>query len=53
MIQKIISRSEIKDWLSKQDAYTLHHPVRRKFKRPVIIAFCENYQWDTGTANMN
>ena len=24
----------------------------KKFKRPVVIAFIENYQWDTDTANM-
>ena len=47
-----ISRGEIKNWLRKQEVYTLHCPVRRKFKRPVVIAFSENYQWDTDTANM-
>ena len=28
-----ISRKEIKEWLMKQDAYMLHKPVRRHFKR--------------------
>ena len=46
-----ITRGEIKDWLWKQEVYT-HHPVRRKFKRPMVIAFTEKYQWDTDTANM-
>ena len=27
-----ITRGEIKYWLWKQEVYTLHHPVRRKFK---------------------
>ena len=44
-----ITRAEIKDWSSKQEVYTL---ARRKFKRPVVIAFSENYQWDSDTANI-
>ena len=48
-----ITSGQIKDWLRKQEVYTLHRPVRRKFKRPVVIASSENYQWDTDTANMN
>ena len=27
------SRTKIKEWLMKQDAYTLHKPIRRHFKR--------------------
>ena len=50
-LQKL-SRKEIKIWLSKQEAYTSHHPVRRKFRRPRVISFSLNYQWDTDTANM-
>ena len=47
-----LSRKELKMWLSKQEAYTSHHPVRRKFRRPRVISFSLNYQWDTDTANM-
>ena len=32
---KKISRKYIKIWLSKQDSYTAHRPVRRRFKRPL------------------
>ena len=32
-----ISRKEIKEWLMKQDAYTLHKPMRRNFKRNRVI----------------
>jgi hypothetical protein len=28
-----ISRKQIKEWLMKQDTYTLHKPMRRHFKR--------------------
>ena len=47
-----ISRRTIKQWLAKQEAYTSHHPVRRHFKRPKVLSFSKNYQWDTDTANM-
>ena len=47
-----ISRGIIRQWLSKQETYTLHHPVRRKFQRPRVLSFYKNYQWDTDTANL-
>ena len=47
-----ISKRSIKQWLAKQEAYTSHHPVRRRFKRPKVLSFSKNYQWDTDTANM-
>jgi hypothetical protein len=28
-----LSASSVKNWLQSQDAYTLHHPVRKKFPR--------------------
>ena len=28
-----LSRKQIRDWLLKQDTYTLHKPARRNFKR--------------------
>ena len=34
---KKIKNKEVKDWLQKQNAYTLHRPVVRKFKRSKII----------------
>ena len=47
-----ISRGKIKKWLSKQETYTSHFPVKRKFVKPRVLAFYEDYQWDTDTANM-
>ena len=32
-----ISRKQVKDWLSQQDVYTLHRPVRRHCKRGRVI----------------
>ena len=32
-----ISRTKIKEWLMKQDAYNLHKPIRCRFKRNRVI----------------
>ena len=32
-----ISRKQVQDWLSQQDVYTLHKPVRRHYKRSRVI----------------
>ena len=49
---KKFSKSQVRVWLSKQESYTAHRPVRRHFKRPRVLAFSPNYQWDSDTANM-
>ena len=43
----------IKDWLSSQDAYTLHKDVRRKFKRNKIIVHGIDEQWQVDLVDMN
>ena len=35
-----------------QESYTSHHPVIIVFRRPRVLAFSVNYQWDSDTANM-
>ena len=47
-----LSKKDIKKWLSSQDTYTLHRPARKKFLRPKVISFYQNFQWDSDTANM-
>ena len=47
-----VSPKYLKKWLSMQESYTSHHPVIRDFKRPRVLAFSLNYQWDSDTANM-
>ena len=39
------SVSRVKDWLSGEDTYTLHRPVRRKFPRRKTIVSGPNIQW--------
>ena len=47
-----IKRKEVKDWLEKQEVYTLHRRVNRKVKRPKVISSYKDYQWDGDTMNM-
>ena len=47
-----VTPKELKKWLSMQQSYTSHHPVVRNFRRPRVLAFSLNYQWDGDTAFM-
>jgi hypothetical protein len=46
------SRKEIKEWLMKQDTYTLHKPMRRHFKRNCVIVGGIDQQWQMDLADM-
>ena len=47
-----ISRTKIKEWLMNQDAYTLHKPIRRHFKRNRVIVGGIDQQWQMDPADM-
>ena len=47
-----ISRKKIKEWLMKQDTYTLHKPMRRHFKRNRVIVGGIDQQWQMDLADM-
>ena len=47
-----ITRGYLAKWLSKQEVFGVHKSVRRKFKRPQILAFYEDYLWDLDSASM-
>ena len=40
-----VPKRTAKRWLSEQDAYTLHKPVRRRFKRGRVVVGGQNQQW--------
>ena len=44
---------KVRDWLSKQDGYTLQRHVNRKFKRARVIVSGIDNQWDIDTAVYN
>ena len=47
-----IKRDHVKQYLSKQLAYTLHFPRREKFKRNRIIVASINEQWEADLVDM-
>ena len=47
-----ISRTRIKEWLMKQDTYTLHKPMRRHFRRNRVIVDGIDHQWQMDLADM-
>ena len=48
-----ISRNKIRSWLQKQDTYTLHKPVRYRFKRNRVIAGAIDEQWEADLVIMD
>lgn len=42
---KKIKKKDIKQWLESVDAYTLHKPIRRKFKTNRVIVYNIDQQW--------
>ena len=43
----------IKDWLSAQDVYTLHKPVKKILKRNRIVVLGIDHQWQVDLADLN
>ena len=44
-LRRVVPKQDVERWLSKQDAYTLHKPVRRRFKRCCVVVEGPNQQW--------
>ena len=47
-----VTRNQIKEWLMKQDKYTLHKPIRRRFKRNRVMVSGIDQQWQMDLADM-
>jgi hypothetical protein len=47
-----LTLNQIKNWLRSSDTYTLHKPLKRKFKRNRVIVGNINQQWDADIADM-
>lgn len=48
----VLSRAKIKKWLQKQETFTLHRQIYRKFKRTQVVVPEIGFQWDADTAVM-
>ena len=47
-----VTPNQIKEWLMKQDTYTLHKPIRRRFKRNRVMIGGIYQQWQMDLADM-
>lgn len=47
-----LNKAKVKEWLSHQDTYTLHKPVRRRFKRRLIITGGIDHQFQADLIDM-
>lgn len=48
-----ISRNQLNDWLSKQDVYTSHHPIIRRFATQRVVTRGLNDVWDADLMDMS
>ena len=48
-----IPRKKVAEWLSEQDAYTLHKPARRHFKRRLVIVSGLRQQWQADLVDLS
>ena len=49
----VVSEHDVLRWLSEQDTYTLHKPVRRRFKRRCIVVDSPNQQWQADLVDIS
>lgn len=47
-----VTEEEVRDFLSKQNSYTLHKDRRFRFKRNKIIALYKDYNWESDLIDM-
>ena len=47
-----ITGTKLRNWLAKQENYTKHRSLKRKFPTLKVISPHKNYQWDGDTMNM-
>ena len=43
-LRRVVPEQDVERWLSEQDTYTLHKPVRRRFKRRCVVVGGPNQQ---------
>ena len=45
--------AQVRKWLSEQDAYTLHKPIRRRFQRRRVIVGGIDHQWQADLVDIS
>ena len=52
-LRRVVPDQHVKRWLSEQDTYTLHKPVRRSFKRRCVVVGGPNQQWQADLVDVS
>ena len=52
-LRRVVPEQDVERWLLEQDAYTLHKPVRRRFKRRCVVVGGPNQQWQADLVDMS
>ena len=52
-LRRVVPDQNVKRWLSEQDTYTLHKPVRRSFKRRCVVVGGPNQQWQADLVDVS
>ena len=52
-LQRVVPDQDVERWLSEQDAYILHKPVRRLFKRRCVVVGGPNQQWQADLVDVS
>ncbi len=52
LIDPAIKLGDVKQWLSRQDVYTLHRPARRRFKRNRIYVSYIDELWEADLVDL-
>jgi hypothetical protein len=48
-----VTIKQVRDWLAEQDAYSLHKPIRRRFRRRRIYSRGIDYLWQADLVDMS
>ena len=52
-LRRVVPEQDVERWLSEQDTYPLHKPVRRRFKRRCVVVGGPNQQWQANRIDMS
>ena len=50
---RVVPDQDVERWLSEQDTYTPHKPVRRRFKRRWVVVGGPNQQWQADLVDVS
>ena len=51
-LRRVVPEQDVERWLSEQETYTLHKPVRRRFKRRCVVVGGPNQQCQANLVDM-